>query len=328
MKPLRWGILGTGGIAAKFAGGLATITDRCPLVAVGSRTLESAQVFAAKHDCRAHGSYQALLDDPEVDVVYVSLLNHLHAEWSIRAARAGKHVLCEKPAALTASELEGVLTAARAAGTFFMEGFLYRCHPRWARLRELLAAGAIGDLRLLHASFCFDAGGKERLLSRTQGGGALMDVGCYPLSWLRWFAGEPTATTCVATLGGDGVDLTASAQLVFPHDVIGSLHTSCASARHISATLHGSRGWIEVTEPWRSTPGEAAFVIHRDNGAAETVTVPDDGLNTYAREALTVAAHVADHEAPAMTWVDSLAQARCLDALRHQAGVRWPGELR
>ena len=331
MKPLRWGILGTGGIAAKFAGGLATIADRCPLVAVGSRSLESAQTFAGKHGgCRAHGAYQALLDDPEVDVVYISLLNHLHAEWSIRAAQAGKHVLCEKPAAMTAAELEQVLAAVRAAGTFFMEGFLYRCHPRWDRLREMLAAGIIGDLRLLHAAFCFDAGGKERLLSRAQGGGALMDVGCYPLSWLRWFAGgEPTATTCVAMLGGDGVDLTASAQLVFPGGLIGTLHTSCASARHISAALYGSRGRIEITEPWRSTPGEAAFVIHHDgaaHAAAETMTMPDDGMNTYAREALTVATHLAEREAPTMTWADSLGQARCLDALRHQAGIWWEGE--
>lgn len=326
MKPPRWGILGTGGIASKFAGGLATIADRCLLAAVGSRTLESAQAFAAKHGGRAHGSYQALLDDPQVDVVYVALLNHQHAEWCIRAAQAGKHVLCEKPAALTAAELEGVLAAARSAGTFFMEGFLYRCHPRWPRLRELLASGTIGELRLLHAAFSFDAGGKQRLMSRAQGGGALMDVGCYPLSWLRWFAGEPTATTCVATLNGDGVDLTASAQLVFPGGVIGTLHTSCASARHVSIRLHGSRGWIDVIEPWRATPGEAAFVIHRDVGPLETITVPDDGLNTYAREALTVMTHVADHQAPAMTWADSMAQARCLDALRHQAGVWWEGE--
>jgi predicted dehydrogenase len=207
-----------------------------------------------------------------------------------------------------------------------MEGFLYRCHPRWARLRELLAAGAIGELRLLHAAFCFDAGGKQRLLSRAQGGGALMDVGCYPLSWLRWFAGEPTATGCVATLGGDGVDLTASAQFAFPAGVVGSLLTSCASARHVAATLHGSRGWIEVTEPWRATPGEAAFIVHRDGAAGEAISVPDDGLNTYAREALVVAAHLTACEAPAMAWADSLAQARCLDALRHQAGVWWAGE--
>ncbi len=329
MTPLRWGILGTGGIARKFVEGLQQVSGRCPVVAVGSRSLESARAFAAGvPGCQAHGSYQELLADPRVDVVYVALLNHQHAEWSIRAAEAGKHVLCEKPAAMTACELDGVLAAVRRAGTFFMEGFLYRCHPRWSRLRELLASGVIGDLRLLHAAFCFNAGAKERLVSRAQGGGALMDIGCYPLSWLRWIAGvEPSATSCLATLNADGVDLTASATLQFPQGVLGSLDTSCNAGRHVSATVFGSLGRIEITEPWRSPPGQSAFIVHIDAGS-ESITVPDDGLNTYAREALTVTAHIVEHQAPVMTWEDSLGQARCLDALRHQAGVWWEGERR
>jgi predicted dehydrogenase len=326
-RPLRWGVLGTGGIASKFVEGLQSIRERCPVVAVGSRSGDSARAFAARvPGCRAHASYQALLDDPEVEVVYVALLNPQHAEWCIRAAEAGKHVLCEKPATMTATELEGVLAAVRRAGTFFMEGFLYRCHPRWAALRGLLAAGAIGEVRLLQATFSFDAGGKERLVSRAQGGGALMDVGCYPLSWLRWIAGaEPVATTCLARLNTDGVDLSVTAALRFPDGVLGTLQASCAAVRHVGATVFGARGRIEITEPWRSTPGQSAFIVHRDDGV-ETITTPDDGLDTYAREALTVMAHLAGREAPAMTWDDSLGQARCLDALRHQAGVWWDGE--
>ncbi len=329
MKPLRWGILGTGGIARKFTEGLQTVADRCPVVAVGSRSLDSAQIFSTTiPGCRAHASYQALIDDPLVDVVYIALLNHQHAEWSIRAAQAGKHVLCEKPAAMTAVELDEILHAVERAGTFFMEGFLYRCHPRWARLHELIASGTIGELRLLHAAFCFNAGEKERLLSRAQGGGALMDVGCYPLSWLRWIArAEPTSTTCLATLNADGVDLTANATLQFPGGVLGTMYTSCAVGRHVSATVFGSRGKIEITEPWRSTPGESAFIVHRDSGV-EAITVADDGINTYAREALTVAAHISNRQAPMMTWDDSRGQARCLDTLRHQAGVWWDGERR
>ena len=329
MTPLRWGILGTGGIAKKFAEGLQLVAGRCPVVAVGSRSPDSARAFAAAiPGCQAHGSYQALIDDPHVDVVYIALLNHQHAEWCIRAAAAGKHVLCEKPAAMNASELEGVLAAVRAAGTFFMEGFLYRCHPRWPRLRELLASGVIGDLRLLQAAFCFNAGDKERLMARAQGGGALMDIGCYPLSWLRWIAGtEPVATTCMATLNADGVDLTASAALRFPGGLLGSLDTSCTAGRHVSATVFGARGRIEITEPWRSPPGQSAFLVHTDAGV-ESITVADDGLNTYAREALTVAAHLTEKQVPVMTWEDSLGQARCLDALRHQAGVWWDDEER
>ena len=324
---LRWGVLGTGGIAKKFVEGLQQVADRCPVVAVGSRSIDSARTFAATvPGCRAHDSYQALLDDPTVDVVYVALLNPQHAQWCIRAAQAGKHVLCEKPAAMTALELERVLAAVRTAGTFFMEGFLYRCHPRWTKLREIIASGVIGEVRLLHATFCFDGSAVRRLQERALGGGALMDVGCYPLSWLRWIAGaEPIATTCLAERNADGVDLTASATLHFPNGVLGTLHTSFVSHRHITALIEGSRGRIDITEPWRSMPNESAFIVTTATGV-ETYPTADDGLNTYAREALTVARHIADRHAPAMTWDDSLGQAHVMDALRHQAGVWWESE--
>lgn len=326
---LRWGILGTGGIARKFVDGLQQVADRCQVVAVGSRSSDSARTFSALvPGCRAHGSYQALLDDPAVDVVYVALLNHQHAEWCIRAAQAGKHVLCEKPAAMTTVELERVLAAVRAAGTFFMEGFLYRCHPRWTKLREIIGSGVIGEVRSLQAAFCFDGSSVRRLLERAMGGGALMDIGCYPLSWLRWIAGaEPVVTTCNAQLNSDGVDLSASATLRFPDGVLAHFHTSCTTHRYVAATIFGSRGRIEITEPWRSPPGESAFIVHTVTGS-ETHATPDDGFNTYAREALTVAKHIPDRQAPVMTWDDSLRQARCMDALRHQAGVWWDEEQR
>lgn len=325
---LRWGILGAGGIAKKFAEGLQPIADRCAVVAIGSRTLDSAHAFAANiPGCRAHGSYQALIDDPMVDVVYVALLNPQHAEWCIKAAQAGKHVLCEKPAAMTAAELERVLAAVRKAGTFFMEGFLYRCHPRWAKLRELIASGVIGEVRSLHATFCFDGSTVRRLQERTLGGGALMDVGCYPLSWLRWIAGsEPVATTCLAQLNADGVDLTTNATLRFADGVLGTLHTSFVTHRHIGALIEGSLGRIDITEPWRSMPHESAFIVTTANGV-ETFPTADDGLNTYAREALVVAKHIAEKQAPEMTWDDSLGQTQVMDALRYQAGVRWDGEV-
>ncbi len=332
MTITRWGILGTGGIARKFVDGLQLINDICPVVAVGSRSREKSQEFSQAFPnhttMRAYDSYQAVLDDPQVDVVYVALLNHQHAEWCIKAAQAGKHVLCEKPAAMTAHELETVLSAVKKAGTFFMEGFLYRCHERWSELRRLLADGVIGDVRIAHASFCFYAPTVERLLKKSFGGGALMDVGCYPVSWLRWIIGaEPQSTSCHARLNDDGVDLTTSATLYFPNGVIGTVHTSCEAHRHIIATLIGSTGRIDITEPWRSTPGESDFIISKNNHT-ETTTIPvvDDGLNAYAREALTVHTYRDQCQAPMMTWDDSRAQARCLDTLRHQAGIYWDGE--
>jgi predicted dehydrogenase len=329
--PLRWGILGTGNIARKFAGGLLAAPGRCTLAAVGSRSAGSATAFAAAHGAqvRAHASYQALLDDPAIEVVYISLLNHLHAEWSLRALRAGKHVLCEKPAAMTAAELEEVLAEARRRRRFFMEGFLYRCHPRWAQLRALLAAGAIGEPRLFHASFCFDGGNhpEGRLLNRAHGGGALMDVGCYPVSCLRWMAGaEPLSTSCQAHLGRTGVDEAAAGTLLFPGGVLGTFATSVRLAAVTNATIIGTAGRIEISEPYRCTPGLATFAVHRLDGAVEVLAVADDGLSRYTREALEVAAHLDAGESPAMTLSDSLGQARTLDALRHQAGVWWDGE--
>jgi len=301
------------------------------LVAVGSRTAASAQAFASSigPGVTAHGSYQAVLDDAQVEVVYISLLNHLHAEWAVRAARAGKHVLCEKPATMTAAELAPVLQAAEEHRVFFMEGFLYRCHPRWQRLRELLAAGTIGALRMLHATFCFDGGNRpdSRLLTLAHGGGALMDVGCYPISWLRWMAGaEPVATACLAHRGPTGVDEWASGQLLFPSGVLATFSTSVRVAAPPSAALYGETGWIDVSEPYRCTPGLSAFRIHRPDQPVETVVVDDDGTSRYTREALMVASHLGTGQAPVMTWADSLGQARTLDALRHQAGVWWPDE--
>jgi predicted dehydrogenase len=330
---VRWGILGTGNIARKFASGLLALPERCRLVAVGSRTRAAAEGFVRAHApaARAHPSYQALLDDPEVEVVYISLLNHLHAEWAVRAARAGKHVLCEKPATMTAHELEQVLAAARAAQVFFMEGFLYRCHPRWAQLQALLAAGEIGELRLLHASFCFDGGHQPagRLLDRAQGGGALMDVGCYALSWLRGLAGaEPLATSCQARLAATGVDESACGTLLFPGGVIASFTTSVRWPAPTSASIIGSSGRIEVSEPFRCTPGVAAMALYRGDALVRTMTVEDDGLTRYAREALEVVDHLHQLQSPAMSWDDSLGQARTLDALRHQAGVWWLDEGR
>ncbi len=328
-----WGILGTGNIARKFAGGLRELPGRCRLVAVGSRSMESAAAFVREHaaGARAHGSYQALLDDPAVEVVYLSLLNHLHAEWAVAAARAGKHVLCEKPAAMSAAELAMVLAAARAAQRFFMEGFLYRCHPRFAELRALIAGGEIGELRLLQADFTFagDADPEGRLLKLAHGGGALMDVGCYPLSWLRGLAGaEPVATSCQARLHATGVDETACATLHFPGGVLATLTASVRLPPRTSASIIGTRGRIEVSEPFRCTPGVAALSLYRDDQLVRRTTVADDGLSRYAREALEVVAHLHLGQSPAMRWDDSLGQARTLDALRHQAGVRWPSEER
>jgi len=324
LRHLRWGILGTGNIAGKFARDLASVADRATLVAVGSRDAAKAESFRIAHGAqRAHASYAALVDDPGIDTVYISLPNHLHAEWALRCAQAGKHVLCEKPAMLTTSELEAVLALARRSGTFFMEAYAYRCHARCARLTRLIADGAIGAPRLLHASFAFDGStlGRPRLWDAAMGGGALMDVGVYPLSWLRLVAGEPLAAQALAHVEA-GVDHWTAGTLAFAGGAIGTFTTALRCATPTTAVVHGATGAIDVVEPWRCPPG-AALVLRRPGHDDERFT-DDDGLALYAREALTVAAHVDAGQAPACTWADSLGQARLLDALRAQIGVRWP----
>ncbi len=206
MRHLKWGLLASGNIARRFAKGLATTEDATAL-AVASRSLEKAEAFAREHGLEhAYGSYEELLADPDVDAVYISTPNHLHAEWSIRCAEAGKHVLCEKPVTMNAPELETVLAAVRKHDVFFMEAFMYRCHPQMARVKELIAEGRIGEVRLLEATFAFNMGlnlENTRQINH-MGGGGLMDVGCYCVSFCRFVAGEePTDLHAVGRIGAE-----------------------------------------------------------------------------------------------------------------------------
>jgi len=325
---MRWGILGTGNIAGKFAKDLRTIPEGAVLQAVGSRDLAKATAFAQAHGGpTAYGSYEEVLADKAVDAVYISLLNHHHAAWSIKAAQAGKHILCEKPATMTHAELVAVIAAVTKAGVFFMEAYAYRCHPRYARLRELLAENTIGEVRMLHATFAFDGStlGRPRLFAVEQGGGGLMDVGVYPLSWLRWFGdGEPVAAKALGIKGASGVDEWVSGVLRFANHRIASFATAIRCVQPSVATIYGSLGSIDIEEPWRC-PASAALVV---NVAGKTPLriLNDDGLGLYAREALMVSRHAADKQAPVCTWDDSLSGMRLLDELRHQVGVWWPGE--
>ncbi|HWA84185.1 MAG TPA: Gfo/Idh/MocA family oxidoreductase, partial [Fimbriimonadaceae bacterium] len=188
---LRWGILATGRIAQQFAGGVKA-SKTGELVAVGSRTLESAQAFTARHGGKPYDSYEAVLDDPSVDAVYIATPHHLHAEWTIKAAQAGKGILCEKPFTLDAAEAEHALAAVKKAGVFFMEAFMYRCHPQTLKAKSLVEEGAIGEIRMVASEFGFNAARDwdNFRLDGKLGGGALMDVGTYCVSFSRLIAGE------------------------------------------------------------------------------------------------------------------------------------------
>ena len=327
---LRWGILGTGNIAGKFATDLTTLGSRASLVAVASRDAAKAKAFAATHGAaRSYGAYAELLSDPAVDAIYISLLNHQHREWSIAASLAGKHVLCEKPAGLREAEVVDMQDAARSVGRLWMEAYAYRCHPRMARLAELIAGGAIGTVRMAHATFCFDGRslGRPRLLDPAQGGGALLDVGVYPLSLLRLIArfagaGEPLSAQVEGHIIG-GVDHWCGGVLRFDTGFTATFQTAIACAVPSVTTLHGDSGSIDVIDPWKCNSPD--LVVHRPGHTDERIAV-DDGEKLYAREALTVARWSHQQEAPACPWSDSLGQARLLDTLRRQLGVSYPGD--
>jgi predicted dehydrogenase len=320
---LRWGLLGTGGAARRFARDL--LAHGIPVTCAASRDGARARRFAAELGLSgSHGDYLDLIDDPDVDVIYVALPNHLHAEWSIRAARAGKHVLCEKPMALDEAECEAVLNAASRAGVFFMEGFMYRCHPQWGMVRALIEDGRIGGVRALSASFCYDMGLKPDNIrqSRAAAGGALMDVGCYGLSFSRMIAAaEPSRCSAVARLIPDlGVDEWTSAELAFPDGTRAAFDCALREARPHAAVIEGERGRIEIASPWHPPSQGAEITLIPEGGDAETYRT-GDGLALFAREALDVAENLGRRQSPSMTWEDSMGQAKALEKLRISAGL-------
>ena len=239
MNSLSWGILSTGRIAGIFAKQLSR-SKTGKLVAVGSRSLATADKFAAEHHVPHHyGSYEAVLTDPDVHAVYIATPHTLHADWCIKAARAGKHILCEKPLTLNHAEALPVIEAARKHGVFLMEAFMYRCHPQTAKLVDLLRKRIIGDVRVIHASFGFhrDFNPEARLFKNALGGGGILDIGCYPVSISRLVAGvamgkpfaEPVEVKGCGHFTPTGVDSWVVGSLKFPGDILAALAASAAT---------------------------------------------------------------------------------------------------
>ena len=323
MTHLKWGILATGRIAGRFATGLQT-TGEATALAVASRDLAKAQAFAKEHGvARAYGSYDELLADPDVDAIYIATPNHLHAPWSIKCAEAGKHILCEKPATLNAAELETVLSAVKRCDVFFMEAFMYRCHPQWARLREVIDAGTIGEVRIIESNFAFNMGMQfdNVRMSNPMGGGGLMDVGCYCVSFSRLVAAEePVECHAVACIGPEArVDHYAAGILKFPSGAVACFGCAMQCAVPILAAVYGSKGSIVVNQPWFPDDDTARLTVTAGD-TTETIEVTH-GLDLYANEALAVAENLDARQSPLMSWDDSLGQARTLDALRRSMGL-------
>jgi predicted dehydrogenase len=321
--PLRWGIAATGGIAAAMCEALATLPD-ATITAVGSRTQQSADAFAARFGIpHAHGSYEALFADPDVDVVYVASPHSHHHQMTIAALEAGKHVLCEKAFAVNAREAREMVAAARRTGRFLMEAMWTWFIPAVVDIRQRVLDGEIGELRVVHADFAipmFDPDGRHRRLDLA--GGALLDIGIYPVTFARFLAGQPLAARALGTLGDSGIDATVGGVVEFERGVLGTFHTSFDMLSSLRATVFGTLGRIEVDPPFWHTAG---FTVHVTGDAPVHVDMPNAGLAHEAAHAMERirGGHLESDVIPLDVSISTM---ELLDDLRAQVGVVYPAD--
>jgi xylose dehydrogenase (NAD/NADP) len=314
---LRWGLVSTARINDAFLGGLAGSSSG-EVVAVASRDAARARAYADTHGiATAHGDYDALFTDPTVDAVYISLPNGMHLDWTERALRAGKHVLCEKPLGRDPEAVAAAFDLADQQGLQLREAFMYRHHPQTVRLAELVAEGAIGALRTIRSSFSFVLSDPDDVrLSDGLDGGALLDLGCYCVSGSRLLAGEPEEAAGVRVLGGDGVDVSFAGAMRFPGDVIASFDASFRAADGGWLEVGGDAGVLRVEDPWHiHTPG----IVLRDGQGERSIEI--EPANSYRLEAEDLAALVDGQAAGGgrLGREDAICQARALGMLHRAA---------
>ncbi|HEX3801360.1 MAG TPA: Gfo/Idh/MocA family oxidoreductase [Solirubrobacteraceae bacterium] len=308
----NWGFLSTARINDALLGGIAAVPEEVAY-AIASRDAGRAAEYARlKGIERSYGSYQELLADPDVDIVYVSLPNGLHVEWTRRALEAGKHVLCEKPLSRSPSEVEELFELAQTRGRQLSEAFMYRHNPQTKLIKELVDAGAIGDLRLIRGSFSFNCDPADpRMLVGMEGGG-LMDVGCYPVNMARLLAGEPERVSAQQLLGGDGVDVVMAGVLCFPGGVIGQFDCGLAMPDRHGLEVVGATGALLVAWPWNP-------IDHRielwEEGAEEPRIITVPAADSYALQVADLSAASRGEHLPLLGRTDALGQARTLEAL-------------
>ena len=282
-RRLRWGVLGSAQIARVCVVPALTRSRNGKVLALASRALERAQMLAQEHAISvAYGRYDELLEDPAVEAVYIPLPNHLHREWTLRAIRAGKHVLCEKPLALNAGEAQEMLEAAENAGVLLMEAFMYRFHPRSRRIKALVDQGTIGDPRLIRVAYCFKHPDPTDIRFQPEmGGGALLDVGCYGVSVARWMLGaEPEVVQADAEYGPSGVDVTTIGLLRFPEGQLAVVEASFVTALQQTYTIVGTEGAIELPHdafvPWEKDAKFRLRGMDDEQGKLETIPGADE----------------------------------------------------
>ena len=346
MNQIRWGIIGPGTIAHNFADALKESYSG-QLKGIASYNEERRENFGNKYNIenkfRFH-DYESLLNSNDVDAIYISTPHTLHAELSIQAAGRGKHVLCEKPAAVNLSEGKRVINAVREAGVFYMEGFMYRCHPQIPALLKIIKENKIGKINKIISSFGFDIKKvipESRLFDKNLAGGAILDVGLYPISFSRLVAGvvlgkkfiNPIKIEAEAKIGDTGVDEVASATLLFDNDIIAEASTAILQDMKNNAIIEGSEGSIELDQPW--APGRDggpynSKIIMNVNKKKEIIEFKGpEHLFFFEAElaSQTILKQKQEVPHPGMTWEDTLGNLEVLDEWRKKIGYSLPQDI-
>ena len=321
-KILNWGLLSTARINRDLITPLRA-SKRNHLLAVGSRSQESADAYAREWKIpRAHGSYEALLADPEIDVLYISLPNHLHATWTIRAVEAGKHVLCEKPLALSVEEVDAVQSAARKHGRVVAEAFMYRHHPQTLKVQEMVKNGSLGTLKLIRGSFSYVLSGEGNVrLNPEWGGGSIWDVGCYPISYTRTVVGEaPLEVFGWQVTGQTGIDETFVGQMRFDNDVLAQFDSSFAIPFHMFMEIIGSKGTLNIPNPFKPGMDEKLYLTRGDK--VETIKIK--GQELYIGEVEDMADAILLGKESLVSLDDSLANVAVISGLLESARAGKP----
>ena len=322
---LNWGLLSTAHINHSLIPPLQE-SKRNHLLAVTSRSQELANEFAKKWKIpKAYGSYEAMLADPEIDVIYNPLPNHLHAKWTIKAVEAGKHVLCEKPLALSVEEVDAIYGAARTHRRVVSEAFMYRHHPQTLKAQELVQSGTLGPLKLLRGSFTYVMTREGNIRSDpTMGGGSIWDVGCYPISYMRTVIGaEPLEVFGWQVIGPTGIDDSFFGQMQFADDVYGQFDSSFVMPSHSYMEFAGSEATLIIPKPYKPYLNEKIFLVR----GKKTETIKIKGQDLYLGEVEDMADAILSGGKPRISLEDSRANVAVILALLESARKNIPVKI-
>jgi xylose dehydrogenase (NAD/NADP) len=321
-KRLRWGLLGTARINRALIEPLKS-SNISSLAAIASRTSEKAEEYAKIWGIpRFHSSYEAMLSDPEIDVIYNSLPNSMHAEWSIKAMEMGKHVLCEKPIATSVEEMDSIISIAKKTGMLIAEAFMYRHHPQTLLIKQMVENGDIGNIQLFFGSFCYtNTRSSDPRFNPDLGGGSLWDVGCYPIGYSRFITGQEVKDVFgYQVIGPTGIDLLFSGQMRYFGDVIAQFECSFITPFKVYIEITGDKGRIQVPEPYK--PGLRTKIVLELGGQTKTIRVK--GKKLYQGEVEDIENAILLGTAPRISLEESRANIATIVALYKSARTSMP----